>query len=244
MEIFNEEPIDWIDLQNKVAYIFSKCRYIVETPKKLQTARGEVEVDVYAKNIDILIVCECKYWESNVPQNIVFSFRTVVEDIGANKGIIIAKKGFQSGAYKSVQNTNIELVIWEDFLIQYKDKYLKSNIKELLKIKSKLFRVADDKSEYLTYYKALDDNKRKEVDVYKNELMKIVLTLSPMCFMLQNEEDREIGWCIEYIDKIISDARETFGETFMTYYEFFEYINKQINIIVSKIETIYGISIL
>ena len=96
----------------------------------------------------------------------------------------------------------------------------------------------------MTYYKALDDNKRKEVDVYKNELMKIVLTLSPMCFMLQNEEDGEIGWCIEYIDKIISDARETFGETFMTYYEFFEYINKQINIIVSKIETIYGISIL
>lgn len=244
MKIFYEEPKDWVNLQNKVAYILSSCGYVVETPKKIQSVRGNVEVDVYAKDSDMLIICECKYWESRVPQNIIFSFRAVIEDIGANKGIIIAKKGFQSGAYRSTKNTNIELKTWEEFLQQYKDKYLKSQIKKVLRIKSKLFRVSNDKSEYWKYYDALNENKRREVDILKNNLMRIVLQLSPMCFMLQNEEDREIGWSTEYIDEIISDAEKMFGKRFPAYYDFFEYMNKEINDIVPKIESLYGIKIL
>lgn len=244
MEIFCEEPKDWVNLQNKVAYILSSCGYDVETPKKVKSARGNVEIDVYAKDSDILIVCECKYWGSRVPQNIIFSFRTVIEDIGANKGIIIAKKGFQSGAYKSTQNTNIELETWEEFLQQYKDKYLKSQIRKILRIKSRLFRVADDKSEYWKYYDALNENRRREVNILNNNLMRIVLQFSPMCFMLQNEEDEEIGWSTEYIDKIILDAEKVFQERFPAYYDFFEYMNGEINDIVPKIESIYGIKIL
>ena len=133
MNIFSENPKDWLDLQNKVAYILSSCGYIVEIPKKIRTVRGEVEIDVYASDSDISIVCECKYWESNIPQNIIFSFRSVVGDIGANKGIVIAKSGFQSGAYENVRNTNIELKTWEDFSEQCVDKYLKTNIKNNFK---------------------------------------------------------------------------------------------------------------
>lgn len=244
MKIFNEEPKDWVDLQDKAAYIFSSCGYIVETPKKLKAIRGDVEIDVYAESSDILIICECKYWESKVSQNTIFAFRTIVEDIGANKGIIIAKKGFQSGAYKNIQNTNIELKTWEEFLDLYKNKYLKSFIKKILKIKSKLFRLADNKSEYLKYYDALDKNYRIEANQLRDSLMRIVLQLSPMCTMLQNEEDEEIGWSIEYIDKIILDAEKVFVKNFSAYYDFCEYINSQIYVIVPKIESLYGIKIL
>ena len=115
MRVFDEEPKDWLDLQNKVAYILSSCDYIVETPKKIKTIRGMVEIDVYAKSSDSLICCECKNWIRNVSQDTVFSFRTIVNDIGANKGIIIAKRGFQSGSYKACQNTNIILKTWSGF---------------------------------------------------------------------------------------------------------------------------------
>jgi hypothetical protein len=35
-------------------------------------------------------LCECKYWRSAVPQAVIHGFRTVVGDIGANKGYAIA----------------------------------------------------------------------------------------------------------------------------------------------------------
>lgn len=244
MNIFSENPKDWLDLQNKVAYILNSCGYTVETPKKIRTARGEVEIDVYANDSDISVVCECKYWESNIPQNIIFSFRSVVGDIGANKGIVIAKSGFQSGAYENIRNTNIELKTWEDFSEQCVEKYLKTNIKKLLKMKSRLFRLASHKSEYWKYYDSLDEDKQKEVDILSDDLMSIVCQISPMCFMLQNEEHEEIGWSREYIDEIICNAEKKFGKSFPAYYDYFRYVNNQLKTIVARIEFIYGINIL
>ena len=199
MEIFDKEPKDWIDLQNKVAYVLKKCGYRVETPKKIETPRSNIEVDVFAQNTDMQVLCECKYWNKNISQNTVFSFRTVILEIGANKGIIIAKKGFQSGAYKSAQNTNIELKTWEEFLSCYKEKYLKCCIKEHMKIHSPLFRVADDKFEYWECYDSLDEQQQQDVDLLKNRLMEIVLQMSPMCSMLQFSE---LEWSVEYVDTV------------------------------------------
>lgn len=39
MNIFNENPKNWLDLQNKVAYVLNSCGYTVETPNKIRTAR-------------------------------------------------------------------------------------------------------------------------------------------------------------------------------------------------------------
>ena len=115
MEILADFPENWIDLQNKVADVLSGCGYIVETPKIVKTVRGKVELDVYAQNESMKIICECKYWEQNVSQNTIFALRTIMQDTGANRGIVIAKKGFQSGAYENSRSTNIELYKWEEF---------------------------------------------------------------------------------------------------------------------------------
>lgn len=139
MDIFNDEPKDWVELQDKVAYILGSCGYIVETPKKIQTARGEVEIDVFAQSSEELIICECKFWESNVPQNTVFAFRTIAEDIGANKGIIVAKKGFQSGAYISIilrsneLNTSMNYIKVRNFTSGTKALCLSTNLSKFQK---------------------------------------------------------------------------------------------------------------
>lgn len=244
MKIFDEKPSNWKDLQNKVAYILSSSGYEVETPKKMQTIRGEVEFDVFANGFGLMIVCECKHWNSNVPQQVVSGFRTDIQDVGAHKGIIIAKKGFQSAAYKKIQSTNVELNTWEEFLEQYRDRYLKAQIKRFLKIKSKLYRVASDKWEYLGYYDSLTVDLRREVDKLKEELLRIVLLFSPLCIMLQYEEDEEIGWSTEYLDEKIVEAEKSFGLKFPAYYDFFEYMNKKVNDIITKIEQLYGVIIL
>lgn len=241
MEIFDKEPKDWKDLQDKVAFILEKCGYRVQTPKKIETPRSNIEVDVFAQNSDMQILCECKNWNKNISQNTIFSFRTIVYDIGANKGIIIAKKGFQSGAYKGAQYTNIELKTWEEFMLCYKKKYVENCIREYLKIRSRLFRVADDKNEYWECYDSLNKQGKKEVDALKDRLMEIVLQMTPLCSMLQFNE---VEWSLEYIDTIIKKTEEAFFKKFNSYYEFFEFVENEIKEILPQIELLYQKKIL
>lgn len=106
-------------MQSEVGEILAQCGFVVDVEKKVETARGEVELDVYAeeniKGRKYSVICECKLWNSNIPQSVIHSFRTVVGDVGANKGYIISLKGFQSGSVKAVNYTNVELTTWEEF---------------------------------------------------------------------------------------------------------------------------------
>ncbi|WP_454785391.1 restriction endonuclease [Legionella sp. WA2024007413] len=107
-------------MQAQVAIILNQCGFInVETEKKIETARNKVEIDVYGEelinNRKITVLCECKFWNKKIPQDTIHSFRTVMNDYGANTGYIISKKGFQLGAFQAVKNTNVLLRSWEDF---------------------------------------------------------------------------------------------------------------------------------
>ncbi|MEA5426399.1 restriction endonuclease [Arcicella lustrica] len=112
-------PNTWSDLQDKVSDILTQCGFSVETEKTVQTVRGSVELDVYAietiKGRKYSIICECKYWKSRIPQNVIHAFRSVVGDLGANVGYVISLNGFQKGAFNVSELTNIELVTWEEF---------------------------------------------------------------------------------------------------------------------------------
>lgn len=121
-------PTDWKDLQNKVAEIFRECGFIVEIEKTIQSARGQVEIDVYAeeeiRGRKYVLLCECKHWQSRVPQSTIHGFRTIVGDIGAHKGFIISTSGFQAGSFTASDLTNIELLTWENFRTAFEDTWL------------------------------------------------------------------------------------------------------------------------
>lgn len=123
-------PTDWQDLQIKVARVFHECGFKVEVEKTLSTARGKVEIDVFAeediKGRKYTILCECKNWKSRVPQSIIHGFRTVISDIGANRGYIISIKGFQAGASSASKFSNLDLVTWSEFQMQFEDIWLEN----------------------------------------------------------------------------------------------------------------------
>lgn len=128
--ITSKVPYNWKKLQNMVAEILTECGFIVEVEKTVKTARGTVEIDVYAeeeimgrKNI---ILCECKYWKKNIPKSVVHSFRTVTADFGANTGYIISSKGYQKGAYDAADYTNTSLLTWEQFQETFKELWYKN----------------------------------------------------------------------------------------------------------------------
>ncbi len=128
--IYKNQPTNWVDLQNKVADVFRMIGHETHSPYSIILTRGSKEVDVYAHNKnsipEITIIVECKNWESNVPKDVVHSFKTVVEGSGANIGFIISKNGFQSGSFEAAEKTNIKLLTWHEFNNLYVQEYFQN----------------------------------------------------------------------------------------------------------------------
>lgn len=130
MILTTKQPQDWKDLQKKVSEILQQCGFKVEKELTTETVRGKVELDVYAeeniKGSKYSIVCECKYWKSNIPQTVIHGFRTVVNDLGCNVGYVITTSDFQSGSVTATENTNVELLTWENFQALFFESWYES----------------------------------------------------------------------------------------------------------------------
>lgn len=117
--ITHRHPETWQELEDLVRDILAECGMTAERQVHVKLLRGGVDVDVVAtevvQGITTRIICECKHWESSVPQQVVHGFRTVLSETGAHRGYIISKAGFQSGAYEAAEKTNVELLTLEEF---------------------------------------------------------------------------------------------------------------------------------
>jgi Restriction endonuclease len=114
----NNAVTDWKDLQDKVAQLFSELGCEVKTPHVVELAgRGKKEVDVFVcdrrTSLEMKTLVECKWWNTEVPQDTIHAFHTVMQGCGANAGFVISKVGFQKGAYEAAQSTNISLLTFE-----------------------------------------------------------------------------------------------------------------------------------
>ena len=121
-------PSDWRGLQSDVARILTEAGLDADVERTLQTARGTVEIDVYAEEVahgrrSILLV-ECKNWRSRIPQQTIHAFRTVVAETGANVGYIVSSTGFQSGAFTAADLTNLRLVTWDAFQQEFEEQWI------------------------------------------------------------------------------------------------------------------------
>ena len=62
---------------------------------------------------------EYKNWSKTIPQTVVYAFSTVMQEVDANIGYIISKKGFQKGAKQYINFTNIKGLTYVEFQKQY-----------------------------------------------------------------------------------------------------------------------------
>lgn len=126
--IFSKEPGNWRELQDMVATIFLDMGYDTAIEKDIKTVRGKVNVDVFAhkkvQRLSETVIVECKNWARAVTKSTVHSFRTIVSDYGANLGLIVSKKGFQKGAYEAAENSNILLLTFDEFQMEFRDQWL------------------------------------------------------------------------------------------------------------------------
>lgn len=160
MLIEEGEPDTWEDLEDCVTRILNEAGLQAERGKSITTARGSVNVDVFASD-DVVVppaltIFECKYWKDPVPQTVIHAFRTVVIDSGANAGFIVSRRGFQSGAEAAANFSNIRLLDWFKFQELYAERWIRtymakqvsSVLDSLLEyvepVNSRIFRKADE----------------------------------------------------------------------------------------------------
>lgn len=211
--ITNFIPETWQDLQNKVGEILEKCGFQVEVEKSIKSVRGKVEIDVFAeeniKGRKYSIICECKHWKSNIPQNIIHGFRTVLNDLGANIGIIITTSDFQSGSIESANMTNIKLLNWKDFQNEFFESwyckyfYTTMNVSHSVRQDYNMVEWYDDLSKE-------DKNKYYSIKNRLNELSQIQ-GFFPLSILLEME-NYEYEFPILPLENKLVNLNEYYGE--------------------------------
>lgn len=101
----------WRDYQEEVAAFFRELGFTVKVEATLQGIRTTHNVDVWAQaerfGLFTRWVIECKQWQSSVPKEKVLALRSIVDDLGADRGFIMNERGFQSGAYDAAEYANV-----------------------------------------------------------------------------------------------------------------------------------------
>lgn len=73
--------------------------------------------------VQFLWVVECKHWSRRIEKLHVAALVEIVEDLGADRGLILSKEGFQSGAIPLAKNRNTSLTSLEDLRSDTADEY-------------------------------------------------------------------------------------------------------------------------
>lgn len=170
-KFFDSSPGSWQDLEQLVEQAFAEMGYESNRAHKLKTIRGTVEIDVHAIKrstpIPTVVLCECKYWDKPVPQNVVHGFRTVCSDAGAHFGLIISKKGFQPGAEETRTATNVHLMNFEEFQCTFFEEWRIGATMILAKMRDQLLPILRAFSGFQEMgLDLIDEEKIKGVDVF------------------------------------------------------------------------------
>ncbi|GGW74498.1 restriction endonuclease [Winogradskyella epiphytica] len=120
----NKDISDWYHFQEEICTHFNSLGARAETNVTVNGTRTKHDIDILVKTKflgqDILWIIEAKKWNHKVNKLHVLALRTIVNDIGADKGFIISDKGFQSGAIEAAKDSNITLNTFNDLIEETK----------------------------------------------------------------------------------------------------------------------------
>lgn len=103
----------WKNYQEETASYFRSLGLDASTDITVKGARTSHDIDVLVKSyhvgFDVTWIVECKLWKTPVSKLHVLALREIVSDIGADRGILLAESGFQSGAIEAANLTNVQV---------------------------------------------------------------------------------------------------------------------------------------
>ena len=114
--------MEWKAYEDQTAEFFRGLGCKVEVGASIQGARATHVVDVWVVftrfGMQTKWVVECKCWQTNVPKEKVLALKSLVEDVGADRGILVSQVGFQPGAVRAAEHTNVYLTGLEELMEQ------------------------------------------------------------------------------------------------------------------------------
>lgn len=110
--------MSWKSYEEQTAQFFRSLGCHVELGATIEGARGKHKIDVWVGftrfGIESKWVVDCKFWRKPVTKEKVLALIKVVEDVGADRGFLVSKKGFQAGAVRAAEHTNVTLTSLEE----------------------------------------------------------------------------------------------------------------------------------
>lgn len=124
---------EWEQYQHQAAELLRKLGFTAEVDASLTEANGAVHaIDVAARRavagVDVLWIVECKYRGRRVSMGMVRELRSLVIDLGADRGLLMSESGFQSGAIRTARQKNITLTSLADLRADAADEILAARV--------------------------------------------------------------------------------------------------------------------
>lgn len=126
----------WREYQEEAATFFRSLSFEATTDETIIGVRTKHNVDVLVisrhAGFEAIWIIECKQWQTPVSKMHVLALREIVHDTEADRGIILAENGFQSGALEAASFANIRLSSLIELRAQTKSEFYALRTSELL----------------------------------------------------------------------------------------------------------------
>jgi hypothetical protein len=126
---------DWKEYQEEAADFFRSLGLSAETDVTLSGVRTTHAIDVVVKSkhvgFEVLWLVECKQWKSPVTKLHVLGLREIVNDLGADRGILVCEAGFQAGAIEAANLTNVQVTSLASLSIETRQDISAMRLREL-----------------------------------------------------------------------------------------------------------------
>jgi Restriction endonuclease len=110
--------MDWKNYEEQTAEFFRSLSCRVGLGATIKGARAKHKIDVWVVftrfGIETKWVVDCKFWRKPATKEKVLALVSVVDDVGADRGILVSQRGFQAGAVRAAEHTNITLTSLEE----------------------------------------------------------------------------------------------------------------------------------
>ena len=128
-------PDAWKEYQDEAAAFFRSLGLDARVDVTVQGVRTTHDIDVLVKShhvgFDVTWVVECKHWKTRVSKLHVLALREIVADVGADRGILLAEAGFQSGAIEAATLTNVHVTALADVRRTARTEVMSMRLREL-----------------------------------------------------------------------------------------------------------------
>jgi restriction system protein len=111
----------WSQYQEDVASFFRTLSLDAVTNVSVKGARTSHDVVVLVRGnalgLEFHWIVECKLWKTPVSKVHVMALKEIAHDLGADRGLVVAERGFQRGAIEAAQLTNITLTTMDELQV-------------------------------------------------------------------------------------------------------------------------------